>query len=296
MSDRLPPRDILAALLVVLLWGLNFVAVKVALGTMPPFLMTALRFAAVGLMLAPFFRPRRDQLGGIFLLAVVLGIGHFGLLFLGMSGTDAASTAVAIQLGAPFSVLLAWMLFKDVPGWRRGLGMALAFGGVVLLAGEPSRTDWTPLLIIAVSALSWAAANLVIKRLEGTDPLVINGWMAVFAGPMLLVLSLLLEDGQIEAIARSGWTEWGAVAYTSIGSSVVAYTLWYRLLARHPVSKVVPFTLLGPAIGFAAGVFVLGEEATAFKLAGGIFTVAGVAVIELGPGRRLAAAETEPGA
>ncbi|CAA7628053.1 Permease of the drug/metabolite transporter superfamily [Candidatus Terasakiella magnetica] len=292
----LSPRDSAAALLVVMLWGLNFVAVKLALHTLPPFLLTGLRFAVTAAILVPFFRPRRQQLGGILLLAAVLGFGHFGLIFFALSRMDAATAGIAIQLGIPFSALLAWLVFDEHLGWRRAVGMTVAFGGVALLAGEPHRPGILPLLAVVVSAMSWAWSNVVIKRIGAIDPLTLNGWVALFACPMLLGLSLAAETGQAEAIAATGWMGWSGLAYTIIGSTLIAYSLWYRLIERHPMNRVVPFTLLGPAVAVTGGVLLLGEPLTWHKLVGGILTVGGVGIIQLLPGRSITPIEEpEPG-
>jgi O-acetylserine/cysteine efflux transporter len=289
-------RDILTALTVVTLWGLNFVAVKTALTVMPPFLLISVRFAGVALCLAPFFRPRRDQIPGIVAIAAVLGCGHFGLLFFGLAGMDAATTAIVTQLGVPFSALLAWAAFGETLGPARALGMIMAFGGVALLAGEPSLPDWTPLAMAVLAMLAWAISNVQVKRLGAIPPLALNGWMALFASPMLLAVSLSTETGQLAALS-AGMGDWHVLAglgYTIIASSLVAYTLWYRLLARHPMNRIVPITLLGPVVGIASGVLLLGEPLTWQKLVGGAITIAGVAVVELIGG--VQPSEPEPGA
>lgn len=292
----MPPRDILAALTVVTLWGLNFIAVKVALVDLPPFLLTAMRFAGVALALAPFFRPRRDQIPGIVGIGMILGVGHFGLMFLGLSKLEAATTAIATQLGVPFSALLAWAVFGERLGWARGLGLVLAFGGILLLAGEPQMTDPVGLVIVMVAMMAWALSNVQVKRVSPIDPLALNGWMAVFAAPMLLGMSLALEDGQWAAVTGAGWATWAGLAFTVLGSSLVAYTLWYRLLARHSMNRVVPITLLGPVVGVAGGVLGLGEALTWQKLVGGAVIIAGVAVVQFMGGVRPPPAEPEPGA
>ena len=296
-AGRLPPLDLLAALTVVTLWGLNFVAAKIALAALPPFLVTSIRFIAVGLLLAPVFRPRRDQLPALAAVAMVLGIGHFGLLFLALKNLDAGSAAVTIQLGVPFSVLLAWVVFRDRPGGRRLAGIALAFSGVAVLAGDPGRPNLGPLLVVVLSISLWAVANILVKRLGAISPLVLNGWVSLLAAPVMVALSLTFEHGQAASMAAAGWRPWAGVAFTILFSSIVAYSLWYRLLGRHAVSRVVPFTLLGPVVGFLGGVLVLGEAVTVYKVVGGLLTVAGVAVIELLPGPSpVAAGEPEPAA
>ena len=292
------PRDLATALLVVTLWGLNFIAVKTALTTLPPFLLTGLRFAGVALALAPFYRPHRHQIPGIAGIGVVLGCGHFGLLFLGISGMDAATAAIVTQLGVPFSALLAWAVFGEKLGPARGLGLVLAFAGVALLAGEPNLPHWAPLAVAVLAMLCWAISNVQVKRLGTIPPLALNGWMAVFAAPILLALSLGLEHGHADALLRTArdWKILVGLAYTVIASSLVAYTLWYRLLARHPMNRVVPITMLAPVIAVAGGVLVLGETLTWQKLAGGALTIVGVALVQLIGGVMPPKDEPEPGA
>lgn len=294
----MPIRDLLTALTVVTLWGLNFVAVKVALGVLPPFLLTGIRFGLVALALAPFYRPRLEQLPGIAGIGLVLGCGHFGLLFLGLSGMDAASAAITTQLGVPFSALLAWAVFREKLGLTRAIGMGMAFIGVALLAGEPTLPHAGPLLLAVTAMAAWAISNVQVKRLGAIDPLVLNGWMALFSCPMLLTLSFALEQNQGGTLLRAAedWKVMGGMAFTVIASSLVAYTLWYRLLARHPMNRVVPLTMLNPVIGVAGGVLVLGEPLGWHKLAGGAITIAGVAVVQLIGGVRPPPEEPEPGA
>jgi len=214
----------------------------------------------------------------------------------GVAGMDAATAAIVIELSIPFSAILAWVFFGEVLGRWRSLGMAVSFLGVALLAGEPHLPGMLPFGAVVASGLAWAMANVVIKRLGAISPLALNGWMALFAAPMLLVISLLSESGQMEALAATPAKGWAGLAYTVIGSTLIAYTLWYRLIARHPMNRVVPFTLLGPVVGLGGGVLLLGEPLTWHKLAGGTLTVLGVAVVQLLPGRSVhLPEEPEPG-
>lgn len=279
-----------AALAVVLIWGLNFVAAKIGVAAMPPLAFMAVRFLIVGLALAPFFRLRPGQLAGVLAVSTTMGVLHFGLLFVGIKGIDAAAAAIVLQLAVPFSAALAAVFFGERLGSRRGGGMALAFAGVALLAGEPGLPDAGSLILVALAAFAWSASNVLVKRLPSVPPLAMNAWMSLLAAPQLLLLSLLFEHGQMRAFATAGWTGWGALVYTILGASIVAYSLWYYLLGRYELNRVVPFTLLGPVIGVASGVLVLGEALTWYKLAGGVMTIIGVAAIQFAPaGARRAA-------
>jgi len=275
------PSDLLQALAVVIIWGFNFVVIKVAVTEIPPLALTALRFAWVALLIAPFFRPTRAQFGGIAALALVLGFGHFGMLFIGLRGADAATTALMIQLGIPFSVILSTLLFADSLGKVRLFGMALAFSGAALLAGEPEGGTPLAMVSLLISAFCWAWANVLIKRRSDIHPLAIIGWMSLLAMPVLIVASALFESGQLAAIQAASGRTWAALGYIVIGSSIIAYYLWYRLIARLSINQVVPFSLLAPMLGVAAGILILDEAFTLYKAIGGTLTIAGVSLIEI---------------
>lgn len=279
----LPPRDVGAALIVVLIWALNFILGKVGLSEMPPFLMLALRFGLVALLLLPFLgRADRKRWPLVLAIAVVLGGCHFGLMFFGLAHVDAGPAAIAIQLTVPFSALLGYAFFGERIGRAQIAGMAMAFIGVYLLAGEPARmTSPLHLLAVVVAAFAWAVANVLIKRLGPINVFSLNGWVALLAAPLLLAVSLACEHGQAEALAAAGWRGWGAVVYMAVASSVIAYGLWYFLIERYPMSRVVPMTLLSPVLAVVFAVLLLGEPLSWTMIWGGILTVGGVAVIEL---------------
>jgi O-acetylserine/cysteine efflux transporter len=276
-------RDTLLTTIVVVIWGVNFVVVKLGVQELPPLLLTGIRFACVAAVAAPFFRLPQGKLPLVIGLSALLGVGHFGLLFVGITGLDAATAAITIQLCVPFSAIVAALVYRERLGWAGALGMTLSLFGVALLAGEPTRPDLLSLALVAAAAMAWAWSNVLVKKIGPINGLALNGWMALFAAPQLILLSAIFEHGQVQAIRHAGWAGWGAVAFTAGAASLTAYTLWYRLIARHPVNRVVPFTLLGPVIGVAAGVMVLGEPLGWHKLVGGALTIAGVAIVQFRP-------------
>ena len=288
------PADLVQALTVIIIWGLNFVVIKTAVNEIPPLFLTTLRFTLVALLVAPFFHPRREEIKGILWLSLVMGAGHFGMLFIGLQGADAATSALMIQLGIPFSVLLSTLLFADRLGPVRLFGMGMAFAGAALLAGEPEGGTPLALAALLLSAFCWAWSNILIKHYPHIRPMAIIGWMSLFSMPLMLSASLAFESGQWEAIEAASWRAWAALGYIAIGSSIIAYYLWYRLIGRHNINQVVPFSLLAPVIGVAAGVLILDEAFTLYKAVGGLLTVSGVALIEIRQARRRRQAAITP--
>lgn len=275
----MPMRDLLLAFLVIAIWGLNYVVVKLGVGEFPPFMLTVLRFGLVAVLVVPFYRLPRAEAKWILLLSVTFGTLHFAMLFKGIQGVDGATGAILAQLGVPFSTLLAAVFLKDRLGPWRIAGLTLAFGGAVVLAGEPQLPALTPFFLILEAAFAWALSNMIIHRVKGMKPLAVTGWVCLLSVPQVALWSFLFEDGHWQAIEQATWVGWGALLYVSLGSSLIAYSLWYYLLGKHPVNSVVPLTLLAPVIGVIAAVLILGEVLTWQKLVGGCLTVLGVGVI-----------------
>ncbi|MDX2141889.1 MAG: EamA family transporter [Rhodospirillaceae bacterium] len=275
------PRHIAAALLTVLLWGLNHVVAKVGVEASAPFWFVGVRLVLVGILVAPFVTLPRGRWPGIALLSFVYGALHLGLINFGLAGIDAATSVIIVQLGAPFTILLGRFVFKETFGRWRWAGIALAFLGIGLLAGEP-RIDAPIYFIASVAAMAvWGVANVIIKRLDDVSPLTISAWSSLLAAPQILLASALLESGQMNVFTAPTADFWLMALYSAVASSIIAHTLWNGLLHRYPMATVAPFNLLVPLVGFAAAIIFLGEPVTDEKIYGGVLTFAGVALIQV---------------
>jgi len=277
-------RDICFAVLVAVIWGGNFVAAKVGVAYFPPVFLTFLRFSCVALLALPFVPvPPRAQLWSIFKLATILGTLHFSSLFAGLYyGLDIASAAIVGQMGVPFACLLGAFFFGDRLGpWRIG-GMVIAFCGMMIVTGTPNILQHPAGFFATLAGtFFWAVANIMIKQIKGVQSFQLLAWMAAFAAPQLLLLSLLIEGSQWALLPATPPHVWLAIAYTAIGSTIVAYGLWYYLLYKYTVSQVTPFSLLAPVFGIAAGQVFFSEMLSWHVWLGGAIAIAGVAIIVL---------------
>lgn len=287
-------RHALAAIMVAILWGGNFVAARIALDVFPPFWLLAVRFTIVSLLLLPFFPKPVGRLRDLAILSLLLGTLHFSLMFAPIAlGLDVSAAVIASQLGVPFSVLLGIILFKDQIGRWRALGMLIAFCGVIVIAGSPSITQqYWQFLLACTGALAWAGGNIWVKRFHSDNMLGVLCWMSLLAIPQLLVISLSVESGQLEAVTQAGTENWAALTYTVLASTLLAYGTWYYLMSRFPVSQVVPYSLLVPCFGLGFAQWFFQEALTWQFLAGGACTIIGVGMIVL---RRPAMMRVEQG-
>lgn len=274
-------RDGLAAILVVTILGLAFVAIKVGLETVPPLMLCALRFGFAALPAALVIRPPRAPVALVAGFGLALGVGQFGLLMTAIRlGMPAGLSSLLIQVQVPFTVALAWALQGERPRRRQILGGSIALLGVAAVAlGRGGGAPLGPLILVVGAALSWASANVVAKRIGRVDRLALMVWSSLATTPPLLILSLIVEGpGALTALAHPSWGAIGSVAFQAYPTTLLAFGLWNGLLTRYPAAAVTPFALLVPVAGILSTHLVLGEPLSADILAGGGLILTGIAL------------------
>ncbi len=275
--------QIVCALLVPLLWGYQFVMIKIGVTEFPPLFFLALRFIAIALLLIPFVKmPRREQLVPIAAISIFLGGLNFGLFYVGLGLGSGSMSAVAYQLSTPFTILLAWPLLAERPSLKTWAGVMLAFAGVVVLVAGPNLSaNVLPLMLVVGAAFSFAVSNVLTKRYGPFDPLMLMGWSSLFTVPQVLLMSLLLEHGQMASLATADTRGWLALAYTIFLGGIVGFSLWFWLIASCSMSRVAPFGLLLPVFALISSVLFLGDRLTSQLLLGALLTICGVAITQV---------------
>lgn len=275
--------QIVCAVAVPLLWGYQFVAIKVGVVEFPPLFFLALRFLAMAALLVPFVkRPTRQQFGPVAAISVFLGGLNFGLFYVGLGLGSGSMSAIAYQLATPFTVLLAWPLLAERPSLATAAGVAIAFAGVVVLAAGPGLTaNALPLLLVVGAAFAFATSNVLTKRYSPLDPLMLMGWSSLLTVPQVALMSLLLEHGQLASLGAADHWGWLALAYTIFIGGILGFGLWFWLIARCSISRVAPFGLLLPVFAVISSVLFLGEAVTPKLIAGGLLAIAGVAITQV---------------
>jgi len=268
--------------MVAVIWGGGFLFAKVAIEHFPPILLMAMRFTITALVLVWFVPIPRQQLHRLFWVALIGSAVQYSLTFTGLKHIYASTAIIVIQLEVPFAVLIAVIFLKDRVDLIKILGMALAFAGVVVIAGEPHlQGDLFWVLIVAAGAFMWAVGQVMIKSLGPVGGFTLIAWIAVFAAPQLYVASWLVEDQQLQALQSATWVVWAVVTYLGVIMTAVGYAMWYHLLGQYPVYQVAPFLLLLPVTTVLGGVLLLDEALTVRLLIGGGLAIGGVAIINL---------------
>lgn len=278
-------REVFVLFSICFIWGLHFVVMKLAVGVLPPMFYAALRMALVALILSPFLVWRKSEMGLILLGGLCLGGVNYALMFTGLQYATASAAAIAIELNVPFATILAIVFLGDRPGWRRLLGITLAFAGVAVIAaggsggGEGERIG-IGVGLVAAGAFAEAAGAVIVKRTVSLKPHELLAWFALIGTIALSLMSFVFEDGQGAAWAAADPTLIvGAILYSALGSSLYAHTAYYWLLQRLPISVVAPSVLFTTVIAVLSSVILLGDPFGMRMVVGGLMTLAGVGVV-----------------
>lgn len=259
----MPIRDVMLALVAVVVLGLAFVAIKVGVAHMPPLLLTALRFLFAALPAVFFVRPPKTSVRIVVAFGIMLGVVQFGLLIGSIKlGMPAGMASLVIQLQAFFTVGLAWLIHGERPTRGQLIGAALAALGMVLIASRwIGSASVLPLVMVLGSAMAWAAANLIGKQAGNADRLALVVWGSLAAPLPLFALSAVFEGPAaiVAALSPPTWPAVLSVGFMAYPATVMAFSLWNMLLQRHPAAVVAPFALLIPVAGMVSASVAFGE-------------------------------------
>ncbi|MFG2087871.1 MULTISPECIES: EamA family transporter [unclassified Spirillospora] len=280
-------RHVALATLIAALWGFNFVPIRVALDDFPPLLMASLRFAAAALPAVFFVRRPPVPARWLVLVGVPLGVGQFGLLFLGMHmGMPAGLASVVLQVQAIFTALFAGLLLRERLTVRQIAGMVVAFTGVTLI-GVAQAEGGSPVgafLICLLAAASWGLANVAMRRMNQAargpvDAFGFMVWVSLVPPLPLLALSLIFEGpGAVPEAARNlSFAGVASMAFIAYVSTLCCFGAWGWLMRRYEASTVAMYSLLVPPFGLASAGLLLGEHVDATRLTGAALVIAGVA-------------------
>ena len=272
---------------VCLIWGFHFVVMKLAVGAVPPMFYAAIRMAVVALILSPFLVWRKGEMGFVLAGGLCMGAVNYALMLSGLKYTTASAAAIALELHVPFATLLAMIFLGDRPGWRRFLGIALAFAGVAVIALGGDGGDGGPRLglgvgLVAAGAFSEALGAVLIKRTSAFKPHELLAWFAVVGVICLSAMSFIFETGQYAAWEAADRTLIvGAIIYSALDAPLLGHTTYYWLLQRLQISVVAPSVLFTTVMAVFFGVILLGEPVGLNMAVGGLMTLVGVGVVLL---------------
>lgn len=278
----MPFAHLLLALLVVFVWGINFIFVKLGLEEISPLLLCAVRFLLASVPAVFFIKPPAVPFRIIASYGLIMFALQFSLLFIGLRvGMTPGVASLLMQVQVFFSMFFAVMFLGEQPRIGQIIGALISFMGIGVVALHfDHNVSLLGFLCILAAAASWGVGNLITKKINSANLIAVIVWSSFVACLPMFLLSLLFEGPSsiVTTYEQLTWKGILSLLYIVYISTWVGYGVWNWLISRYPVGMIVPFTLLVPVVGILSSVLVLGEPFYLWKLVAGLLVISGLCI------------------
>ena len=244
-------KDLALGLLVMAIWGVNFVVIRLGVEQLDPLLLTAGRFALATWPILLFIPRPQTPWRFILGYALVFGTGVWGLVTLSIqAGLSAGMASLLLQVNVAISLLIAWLFLGEKLAWNKHLGAVLTMSGLaVSLFIEDGSVTLSGLLLVLLGASCWAASGLIVKAAKPQKVFAFSVWAMAFAPFPLLLIGLVQQGPSLFDTSQLDELGWFSLLFQAWPTTLLGYWLWNRLLLNYPLSSVAPLTLLVPVFG-----------------------------------------------
>jgi len=289
---------VLAFAAIYLIWGTTYLAIRLAVETIPAFLMAGVRFLVAGGLSFAFLRargvpsPARGHWPSAFLVGGLMLVGGNGFVTWAEQEVPSGIAALVVATVPLWMVLIDWLFAGGRrPGRRTAIGLVLGFLGIGLLIGPQLFVDTAGIgvaswIILFLAPVLWSAGSLTSRRAALPENVFMGTAMEMLAGGLLLVLAgLLTGEGQRLDVAAIAPRSLLATLYLTIFGSIVALTAYVWLLKRVDAARVATYTYVNPVIAVFLGWLLLSETINALMLvAVAVIVIAVVLITARRPG------------
>jgi len=279
---------------IVVIWGVNNAAGKLATAVLPPLLVGGVRFLVALVLLIPFIKPPFPDWRSFLPVMLIMGPIHFGLIYWGFALAHNLSLfSVSLQLWIPLTALFAWLILKEAMPRLALFGMGLAFAGVAFMTLDPSdMADEKAVLVGLLASTLWALGTVLVRRLPPVRALKVQGCVSLVAAPTLLAAAFLTDPHLVTKAKAASAFVWWSIVYAGAVSSVGATVALFWLVQRREAGRFTPYMLTTPLVSSALGIAFFGDVVNFRLIVGAAGTLAGVALVALTERRRTAASAT----
>jgi O-acetylserine/cysteine efflux transporter len=278
----MPISHIFLALLVIVLWGINFIFVTLGLDEISPLLLCALRFFFASIPAVFFIKPPAVPFKIIALYGLVMFALQFSLVFMGLYvGMTPGMASLIMQTQVFFSMFFASIFLGEKLSLGQIIGALIAFSGIGVVALHcDQNVSILGFFFIIGGAAAWGVGNLINKKIRVTNLIPVVVWSSFIACLPMFLLALLFEGPSsfvytYEHLSSKGI---GSLIYIVYASTWIGYGVWSWLISRHPVGVVVPYTLLIPVVGIISSVLVFNEPFQLWKLIACLLVTSGLCI------------------
>jgi drug/metabolite transporter (DMT)-like permease len=292
-------KVLLAFAIIYFVWGSTFLAIRVGVREVPPFLLAGMRFLVAGLVLYGWMRargtpsPKLREWAAASFLALLIFVFDYGLLFWAEQRVPSGIAAVMMAT-IPVFMALGEIVFLGTQRLTVRLGLALLVGvaGVAVLVGHSMSLGEAPVdtagaIALIVASVSWSVASSLTRRLPLPSAKAMSSGAQMLAGGVLLTIAAALlgefHGFRAQAVSREAWL---ALAYLIVAGSIVGFTAYVWLLHHESPTKVGTYAYVNPVVAVLVGYFLGGEAIGPRTIAGTLLVLVSVVVITTTPGKR----------
>ena len=293
-------KVLLAFAIIYFVWGSTFLAIRVGVREVPPFLLAGMRFLLAGLVLYGWMRargapsPTAREWGASSVLAVLIFVFDYGLLFWAEKRVPSGIAAVMMATIPVFMAIAEIVVLRTQRlTLRLGLALLVGLAGVGVLVGHSvslgeAAVDRAGACALLFAAVSWSAAASLSRRLPSPASKVMSSGAQMLAGGVFLMLAAALvgefRGFHAQAVSRGAWL---ALAYLIVAGSIVGFTAYVWLLHHESPTKVGTYAYVNPVVAVLVGYFLGGEAIGPRTIVGTLLVLVSVVVITTTPKPRL---------
>jgi drug/metabolite transporter (DMT)-like permease len=289
-------KILLAFAVIYFVWGSTFLAIRVGVHEVPPFLLAAIRFSVSGIVLYGWMRlkgtpsPSRREWAGATLLGTLIFLVDYGCLFWAEQRVPSGIAAVVLAT-IPVFITLLEIIFLRTQRLTVRLGLALLVGlcGVAILTVHSFSFGEVPInragaLALLVAAFTWSVATILTRRLPlpASKPMSAAAQM-ITGGVQLLILATVSGEFVGFRVQAVSWNAWFALTYLIVAGSIVGFTAYVWLLHHESPTKVGTYAYVNPVVAVVLGYFLGGEAVGPRTLVGALCVLASVITITTTP-------------
>ena len=292
-------RVLLAFAIIYLVWGSTFLAIRVGVREVPPFLLAGLRFLIAGIVLYAWMRakgtqsPALREWGAVLLLAVLIFVFDYGLLFWAERRVPSGIAAVMMATIPVFMAISEILILRTQRlSARLAIGLLVGTGGVTVLVSRRLGFGEVPIdtagaCALIVAAISWSLASALTRRLPLPAAKTMSSGAQMLSGGVLLMLTAALlgefRGFHVDTVSRKAWL---ALAYLIVLGSIVAFTAYVWLLHYESPTRVGTYAYVNPVVAVLVGYFLGGEALGPRMIVGTVLVLVSVVVITTTPAKK----------
>jgi O-acetylserine/cysteine efflux transporter len=263
-------KDLLLAIFVTFIWGVNFSVIKLGLIDLDPFILSGMRFLLCAFPLVFFVKRPEVHIKWLISYGLLFGVGLWGMVYLGIYfGISAGMSSLVLQMSAFLTVILGAVLLDEKVDITKKIAFVIAlFGLLLILSVTDGSVTTLGLILVLIAAVALSFTNIIIKKAGTKNLFSFMLWSSLFSPIPLFLLAYLTSGGIVFSNFFENFSNMAvfSILFQVYPTTLLGYWIWNTLIHKYPVSSVAPLSLLIPIFGLGGSYFIFDEKIGLIKI------------------------------